>query len=115
MGYLRGYTWDVFVSYAHADDAGGAARILQDAILTEASKTLNGKLDVFFDQRKAKAYQSIDALMGQVQKSAILLIIGSPNWIKSQEYCLKELDGFLKHRADPTRVMVAEFEPPKGE
>ena len=117
MAYLPNYSWDVFISYARKDNEARDQRVaeLQKDIVDEINKGLDGYIDVFLDQRSLRAYNTIASILQEVKKSAILIVIGSPNWIKSKDSCLKELNAFIDHRQDSTRIVVAEIEPPKGE
>jgi hypothetical protein len=117
MGYLPAYKWDLFVSYSHHDakylDDGWINQFKQK-LVHEIESGILGKLDVFFDQVEQKAYNTIECILQEVRDSAILVIVLSPNWAKS-EWCNRELEEFLKRFADPTRIIVAEIEPPDGE
>lgn len=117
MGYLPGYKWDLFVSYSHHDakylDDGWINQFKQK-LVHEVESGILGKLDVFFDQVEQKAFNTIECILQEVRDSAILVIVLSPNWAKS-EWCNRELEEFLKRFTDPTRIIVAEIEPPDGE
>jgi len=119
MVYLPNYEWDIFISYAHRDnDSPGPSRKwitrFYERLVPAIEGNLDGELKTFFDQREQRSYNTIESIIGEVQRSAIFLIIGSPNWVRSN-WCQKELDAFNSRRADPTRVFVAEFMPPRGE
>ncbi|MEA3052774.1 MAG: hypothetical protein QOG72_1677 [Sphingomonadales bacterium] len=120
MAYLSGFDWDVFISYAQADNqqSGRYRRwitLFNDRLRKEIQKYLKGELAVFFAERDQKAYRTIQNIFKEIEGSAIFLVIGSPNWVRSEDWCQAELKWFLKHHPDPSRVFVAEFEPPEGD
>ena len=120
MAYLPNYKWDIFISYAHADNGeSGRARRWITSFYTrlkeEVQKNLRGQVELFFDQREQRAYNTINSIHAEVKNSALFLVMGSPHWVQSEDWCQEELKTFLQHRPDTTRVFVAELEPPEDD
>jgi len=117
MAYLPNYRWDLFISYAHKDERnfppGWVSGFVGDLRMA-IENGLSRPLEVFFDQAEQKAYNTIESILSEVRSSALLVVLATPSWIKS-DWCARELREFLSTRADTTRVMVAEFRPPEGE
>ena len=119
MAYVSGFEHDVFVSYAHADNqaaGGGETRLGWVTTLRHNLIHAPGALhkDVYIDpQLKPGAPFDAD-VRRNVERSALLLIVLSQNYIKS-EWCGKELDHFVQtHGDDPVRprdVIVVELCP----
>ncbi|HVQ09871.1 MAG TPA: toll/interleukin-1 receptor domain-containing protein [Allosphingosinicella sp.] len=119
MAYLPNYSWDIFISYAHDDNSNvGPSRNwitkFYERLVPAIQSGVMEKLSVFFDWREQKTYNTIESILTEVQRSAIFVIIGSSNWVRSN-WCQRELDTFLTHRSDTTRVFLAELDPPRGE
>jgi hypothetical protein len=118
MAYVPNYEWDVFISYARDDNQNSVSRNwiskFYKSLAAAIQKGVKEDLKVFFDERSLKSYNTIESILTEVQRSAVFVIIGSSNWLRS-DYCQKELRSFLDHRADDKRVFVAEYEPPEGE
>lgn len=117
MSYVPNVKWDLFVSYAHNDAKFISGNWIYDftqKLVQEIESGLLGNISVFFDQVEQKAFNTIECIVQQVRESGVLLVIASPNWIKS-DWCNRELIEFLKRHPDTSRVVVAEIEPPDGE
>jgi hypothetical protein len=117
MAYLPNYRWDLFISYAHKDERnfppGWVSGFVGDLRMA-IENGLSRPLEIFFDQAEQKAYNTIESILSEVRSSALLVVLATPSWIKS-DWCGRELKEFLSTRADTTRVMVAELHPPEGE
>ncbi|MCA1708472.1 MAG: toll/interleukin-1 receptor domain-containing protein, partial [Actinobacteria bacterium] len=109
----------VFVSYAHADNRVPAGARRSTGWVTTLRHNLihaPGALrkDVYIDHQ-LKPGAPFDAdLRRKVERSALLLIVLSQSYIKS-EWCGKELDHFVEAHGDdrkrPRDVMVVELRP----
>ncbi|MEJ7737483.1 MAG: toll/interleukin-1 receptor domain-containing protein [Chitinophagaceae bacterium] len=104
MAYIQGYTYDIFLSYAHLDN-----QMLFDQTLgwiehfyTDLNILLSrriGKTDaikIWWDNKKLDGSVVFnDSIEEGIKKSAILLCLTSPGHIES-DYCQKELSLFYK-------------------
>src|SRR4051812_4821213 len=87
------YAYDLFVSYAHADDPGtppprvsALVEAIQAGYLEVAGKPLN----VFFDTREARAMDDWEArILAGLRQSKMMVAILSPAYFASA-YCRKE-------------------------
>ena len=119
MVYLPEFEHDIFVSYAHADNQGAGGSEMEHGWVTTLRHNLihaPGALrkDVYIDHQ-LKPGDPLDAdLLRKVERSALLLIVLSQSYIRS-EWCGKELDHFVETHADdrrrPLDVMVLELRP----
>ena len=122
MAYVSGFEHDVFVSYAHADNQGAGGSETECGWVTTLRHNLlhaPGTLrkDVYIDHQLKPGAPFDGDLRRKVERSALLLIILSQNYIKS-EWCGKELDHFIETHGDdrrrPRDVMVVELRPFEG-
>jgi len=113
-------TWDVFVSYAHADDEPpmGAARGWVTTLADELRKMLCRTLGVreariFMDHQLAGNEGVTEALLATVRGSRVLLLLMSPGYRRSN-WCHWELGRFLAaqtERDHRNHVFIVETEP----
>lgn len=101
MGYVPGFTNDVFISYAHIDDQAvtgdGWVTDFHRRLIIEVEEALGEKVQVWRDQRITGATDFTKDLDKQVRGSAILLAILSPSYMNSR-WCDWELTGFAGSR-----------------
>jgi hypothetical protein len=104
MAYIPGYDYDIFISYAHVDNAAFPGQA--DGWIEQFYKNLNlmlakrfGRLDmikIWWDTKKLDGSvlfnQSIES---GIKKSAIMICLNSPGYAASA-YCKQELDTFYK-------------------
>lgn len=111
--------YDVFVSYAHADNEKPLGSVTQYGWVTTLTHNLNtgpGHLrkNLFIDHQLKPGAVFSDDLVAKVKGSTLLLLLLSQNYIES-EWCGKELDYFIRtHANDPERpadVFVVELFP----
>src|SRR5262249_52251821 len=97
MAYVPGYEFDLFVSYAHVDNAHGWVDALDD-ILRKGLAAKLGRSEAFSvwrDSQNLRGNQEISGhIPGQVRKSANFLAVLSPGYSASM-HCLEELQAFL--------------------
>jgi hypothetical protein len=112
-GAGRGY--DVFVSYAHADDDADADEIgwvgeLVKRVGTRLRQILGPKPRVYIDTQLTMGQHVPEALLQTIRASRTLLLILSPSYCRS-EWCRLELERFLD-RGDVSRgsIFVVEAE-----
>ena len=98
--------YDIFISYAHADDEipAGAKNGWVTTLVAELNKVLRRKLGgsgarSWMDHQLAANANVLDTLLATVRGSRILLLVMSPGYHKS-EWCQRELGNFLAQYAD---------------
>src|SRR5690349_19843428 len=102
MAYIEGYTYDIFISYAHLDNQ----KIFHEAQgwIEEFYTQLNmlmtrriGKANTikfWWDNKKLDGSMVFDDFIDEsIQQSAIMICLVSPAYLQS-EYCSKELKSF---------------------
>ena len=108
MSYVgEPFDYDVFVSYAHAENETGAAMLrdwsklvagsLRDRLATALNPTVEpgSAVQVFLDDRVLRSGDPLtETLREKVQRSALLLVLMSPLYPK-KSWCLDELDWFF--------------------
>jgi hypothetical protein len=86
--------YDVFISYARKDDAGGWVSGLRDAIYEDFREFSSEPFRIFFDQTEIRSRQDWELRLRQgLRSSRVLLVCLSPNYLRSQ-YCKWEWEEF---------------------
>jgi hypothetical protein len=104
MAYIPGYTYDIFISYAHVDNLTFPGQA--DGWIEQFYKNLNlmlakrvGRLDIikiWWDSRKLDGSILFDdSIEDGIKRSAIMICLHSPGYMASS-YCKKELAIFHK-------------------
>jgi hypothetical protein len=113
------YRYDVFVSYAHADNEVPEGAATKFGWVTTLARNLNvgpnvHKKALFIDHQLKPGDEFSDDLIDKVRSSALLVLLLSQNYIDS-EWCGKELEYFIQsHASDrdvPSGVFVVELTP----
>lgn len=113
------HSYDVFVSYAHADNEKSEGASAQYGWVTTLAHNLNTgpnhyHKDLFIDHRLKPGDAFSEDLLTKVKDSTLLLLLLSQNYIDSK-WCGKELDHFVHTHANdpekPTDVFVVELFP----
>lgn len=111
--------YDVFVSYAHADNEVPQNASTKSGWVTTLAENLNigpnvRKKNLFIDHQLKPGDEFSDDLIAKVENSKLLLLLLSQNYIDSS-WCGKELEHFIKARANdpdkPVDVFVVELFP----
>ncbi|HEU0199789.1 MAG TPA: toll/interleukin-1 receptor domain-containing protein [Burkholderiaceae bacterium] len=106
MGYVPGFEYDLFVSYAHIDDAADAGRqegwvsVLKDNLRARLDRRLGIRSNIWMDQRLVSTTRLSPAIVDGLRQAAGLLVIVSPAYLNSQ-WCSRERGGFLDALRDP--------------
>ena len=92
-------THDLFVSYAHADNAEGWVTFLRDALVEDHAQYRSGEvLDPFFDTHSIHHMDDWEHhILRGLQESRLFLAVLSPAWFKSG-FCRRELREYLDRR-----------------
>lgn len=93
-------TYDLFISYAHADDAEGWVTFLRDALVEDHARYRTGEtLHEFFDVHSIRTMDDWEHhILRGLQESRLCLAVLSPAWFKSP-FCRRELREYLDRRA----------------
>src|SRR5688572_19762180 len=117
MGYIKGYDFDIFISYAHLDNQ----RLFDEekgwieCFIANLNKLISQRIGVpdlvkiWWDERKLDGSVLFDqSIENGINKSAILICLNSAAYLKS-EYCQKELALFhAKLQQEPAGLQVGE-------
>jgi tetratricopeptide (TPR) repeat protein len=88
--------FDVFLSYARADDAGGWVSGLRDAIYADFREFSSEPFRIFFDTTEIHSREEWELRLRQgLRTSRVLLVCLSPNYLRS-EYCRWEWEEFSR-------------------
>lgn len=118
MGYVPGFRHDVFISYAHVDDApelwrGGWVRSfrtrLEGAMKMQLALRSDQTISVFLDEGASGNERTSD-LLARARNSAIFLAIGSRTYI-ARDFTLQELNSFAETNPSDKRYFVVEVLP----
>jgi hypothetical protein len=96
--YLRSCESDVFISYSHFDnetmfEQRGWIEVLHEALKVRLKQLLGEELVVWRDPKLSGNEYFEDTLEKRLLKTALLLSVISPRYVKS-ESCLKEIEAF---------------------
>jgi TIR domain len=116
MAYTS-YKFDVFISYARADDVKndsdkGWVEQLYEKLRDALPQRLAGDdVTIFFDRYKVKSNDQLDRLQFAAQNSAVFLAIVSDAYA-ARDWTRRELDAFVRNNswrtADQTRLFAVE-------
>jgi hypothetical protein len=112
--------YDIFVSYAHADDEipAGARNGWVTTLVEELNKVLRRKLggsgaSIWMDHQLAANVNVLNTLLATLRSSRVLLLVMSPGYHQSV-WCQRELGNFLSQSAaekHKDNVFVVDLEP----
>jgi hypothetical protein len=117
MTVAAGFDYDIFVSYAHADDIAAGdqdgwvaqfVRHLEAALRQRLGGT--AALRVFFDSRTTGANSHLPELLAAARGSALFLAVGSPSYAV-RDWPHQELQTFVAQTPDLSRLFMIECLP----
>lgn len=100
MGWVPGYDFDLFVSYAHIDDEPDAGQpvgwvsTLKDNLKARLDRRLGIRSSIWMDQRLVAESHLGEPIMAGLRQSAGLLVVLSRAYLNSA-WCARERGGFL--------------------
>ena len=117
MSMIAGYDYDLFVSYAHADnfvaeDQEGWVTQLVNRLKPALAARLGAsrELSVFSDSEEVKGNSRLPDLLTAARRSALFLAVGSPSYV-TQDWTRLELDAFTSGNGDLSRLFLIEVQP----
>lgn len=120
MSYVDGLVWDVFISYAHIDDApelwpNGWVQTfklrLESSIRMHLGLRTGESVSVFIDKGAAdKGNHRLSDLLDAAKSSATFVAIGSRTYV-ARDFTNEELKSFAHGSPDPKCYFVAEVLP----
>jgi hypothetical protein len=117
MAYVKSFQHDVFISYAHADnapDVSGKGWVAEFVAHLECAlkQRLGGTdaLKIFFDSRNLNSNQQLHELLGAARNSAIFVAVASRSYA-SRDWTKRELETFSETADDLRRLFAIECLP----
>jgi hypothetical protein len=111
MGYVPGFKYDIFISYAHIDNdplikgAPGWVDFFEQLLRKSLRVELGAEVEIFRDAQ-LNGFDAFSDQLGQaLEQSAVLLTLLSPRYIKA-EWCLWELREFQKRTGGGRLIKV---------
>ena len=103
MAFVPGAKNDVFISYAHFDNEGGATgeRWVSDfrqRLESALKQRLGCPVDFYFDERSLEGHHVLTEILENVRHSAIFVPILSPSYV-NRKWTTDELDAFVSAEA----------------
>ena len=117
--YVRGFRHDIFISYAHADDATDPQGVqwvteFQVYLKRALKQHLAGyEPSVFFDALDLHPNHLVNTVLSSARESAIFLPIISPSYLE-RLWPTSELEAFGEVTTDTDRIFAVELLPPIG-
>ena len=110
MAFIPGYDYDIYISFAHLDNASFTEQFYKNLNLMLARRI--GSLDTIkirWDTKKSDARALVDeSVETGIRSSAIMICLNSPNYAASA-YCKKELEIFYKKaRAEKAGLKIGD-------
>ena len=104
MAYIKGYEYDIFISYCHIDNeesnarnTGWVERFYNELTVLLRRSIGTRDISIWWDSRRLDGSIVFDdAIAEALKRSAILICLNSPSFLHSA-YCRKELEAFYLH------------------
>src|SRR5277367_5508488 len=117
MAIIPGLGYDLFISYAHADniaaeDGEGWVTSFVNRLRAALAQRLGAAQDltIFRDDSEMRANSRLPDLLTATRSSALFLVIGSPSYV-AHDWTKRELAAFIQQNQDPTRLFLVELLP----
>ena len=121
MAMIPGCEYDLFVSYAHADnlaneeDEGWVTHFVSRLKAALGMRLGASKdLAIFCDDNVIRANSRLPDLLAATRKSALFVAVGSPSYV-SREWTRRELASFVEKNPDLERLFLVELLPLNGD
>jgi hypothetical protein len=111
MGFLSQFEHDVFISYAHFDNAGDERWVTRfgEDLKRALTQRLGEEPDVFFDEKALQGNEQLEELKTRAYNSAIFVPVVTPSYVK-RNWTTEELNAFARN-ADDKRVFAIDALP----
>jgi len=120
MAFVPGFQYDVFLSYARADDIGDASgrgwvSQFVDSLICALKQRLGGsnEIRVFFDTRELSSNQQLSELLKAAQNAALFVAIASRSYAE-RTWTKLELEAFFGATRKTCRLFAVECLPLDG-
>lgn len=91
--------YDLFISYAHKDNARGQVGELRDAILADFHQFAGRGLNIFFDEHDIPSMADWEGRIARgLRESRLFLAVLSPDYFASA-YCRREWEEYVRYEA----------------
>jgi len=120
MAYVPRFAYDIFISYARADDEPDAQGVqwvsdFQVYLKRAVKQHLAGyEPEVFFDSLDLQPNQMVDSVLTNARGSAVFLPIISPSYVE-RPWPNDELQAFSAAVSEKDRIFAVELLPPIGD
>ena len=94
MSCVPGCKADVFISYAHRDNADGWVTRVKEKLTAKLNPFLSGRAEVWFDDRIAPGVYFKEEIQQKLKDIPIFIAVVSPSYLDSQFCILHELEWF---------------------
>jgi len=95
-GFVPGFEYDIFVSYAHLDDKhSGWVKAFECALEARLAVALGQEIKIWRDPKLDGMDKFNETIATTIQQSALFAAVVSPSYLNS-DYCKKELSCFLR-------------------
>ncbi|MDW9589845.1 TIR domain-containing protein [Sinorhizobium meliloti] len=114
MAYLKQFEYDIFISYAHHDNAGEEAwvsRFVDDLIRALKQRIpLASDLNIFFDTQTLRGNEELDEVPHRAPKAALFVPIVTPSYV-TRKWTLAELAMFTQGSDHTKRIFAVDALP----
>ena len=110
MGYIPGFKYDIFISYAHVDNLEGWVKQFQEDLKIKVAQRFGrqGLIHIWWDESLTGDELFDEVIKNRINQSAIFLALNSSGYSQS-DYCKQEIRWFYtKATREPYGVHVGE-------
>ena len=106
---VPGHQYDVFVSYAQANDHDGWVTRFKDKLTDFLNERLDNEPQIFWDEQSLKPNDDLDSTITRAaRQSAVMVIVVSHKYL-TRPWCSLERETFLKD-GNARRVMIVRYD-----
>jgi len=96
-------SFDLFVSYAHADDAEGHVSRFVELLRQVRDTQQYRSWQIFFDRKAIETGDDWEQRLARVKSAGALIVLLSPNYFNS-DWCRREWQGFREQEQKPPQL-----------
>jgi hypothetical protein len=106
---IPGCRYDVFFSYAQANDHDGWVTRFKEELTALLNERLDNEPQIFWDEQSLKLNDDLDSTITEaVRQSAVMVIVVSHKYL-TRQWCSLERETFLQN-GDERRVMIVRYD-----